>query len=112
VFNLNDELFVPSRKHTEDERNRLALTREEEGSNDPARGPIDLASGTVTIRSPRRDQDTAPQMPVGSRTPDGPADAPAAIGSGAEPAAPDSHAAAAPAADGPAVSVPRPGAGG
>jgi hypothetical protein len=53
MFNLMDELFVPSRKHTEDERNRLALTREDEGSSDPARGPIDLASGRVTVRPPR-----------------------------------------------------------
>jgi hypothetical protein len=50
MFNLIDELFVPSRKHTEDERNRLELTREDEGSSDPARGPIDLESGAVIVR--------------------------------------------------------------
>ncbi|MEE4543901.1 DUF6191 domain-containing protein [Streptomyces sp. V4-01] len=99
MFNLIDELFVPGRKHTEDERNRLALTREEEGSNDPARGPIDLASGTVTIRPPRRDQDAAPGA-AGSATPDGPAAAPGAVGPGAEPTA----------SGGTAASVPRPGA--
>ena len=53
MFNLIDELFVPGRKHTEDERNRLALTREDEGTGDPGRGPIDLDSGAVTIRPPR-----------------------------------------------------------
>ncbi len=53
MFNFMDELFAPGRKHTEDERNRLELTREDEGSSDPARGPIDLASGTVTVRTPR-----------------------------------------------------------
>ena len=59
MFNLMDELFVPGRKHTEDERNRLALTREDEGSSDPARGPIDFASGTVTVRPPRKAQEPA-----------------------------------------------------
>lgn len=59
MFNLFDELFMPGRKHTEDERNRLALTREDEGSSDPARGPIDLASGTVTVRPPRRSEETS-----------------------------------------------------
>ncbi len=57
MFNLFDELFAPGRKHTEDERNRLELTREDEGSSDPARGPIDLASGTVTVRAPRRSEE-------------------------------------------------------
>lgn len=60
MFNLMDELFVPGRKHAEDERNRLELTREDEGSSDPARGPIDLASGTVTVRPPRRPAQTPP----------------------------------------------------
>jgi hypothetical protein len=52
VFNLMEQLFAPGRKHTDDERQRLELTREDLGDNDPARGPIDLASGTVTIRAP------------------------------------------------------------
>jgi hypothetical protein len=50
MFNFIDELFVPGRKHTEDERNRLELSREDEGSSDPARGPIDLESGAVIVR--------------------------------------------------------------
>lgn len=51
------ELFAPGRKHTDDERQRLELTREDLGDSDPARGPIDLASGTVTIRTPPRAPD-------------------------------------------------------
>jgi hypothetical protein len=61
MFNLIDEFFVPSRRHTEDERNRLELSRDDEGSSDPARGAIDLDSGAVVIRSPRRsDADAGP----------------------------------------------------
>jgi hypothetical protein len=53
MFGFVEELFAPGRKHTEDERNRLELTREEAGDSDPGRGPIDLDSGTVVIRAPR-----------------------------------------------------------
>ncbi|MFE5483551.1 DUF6191 domain-containing protein [Streptomyces sp. NPDC056527] len=52
MFNLAEELFAPGRKHTEDERQRLALTREDQGDGDPGEGPIDLTSGRVTIRVP------------------------------------------------------------
>ncbi|MFF5936841.1 DUF6191 domain-containing protein [Streptomyces sp. NPDC012508] len=52
MFNLMEELFAPSQKHTDDERQRLELTREDRGDADPGRGPIDLASGAVTIRVP------------------------------------------------------------
>jgi len=51
MFNLVEELFNPGRRHTNDERRRLENTRVEEGSNDPGRGPIDLASGRVLIRT-------------------------------------------------------------
>ncbi|MFG1809732.1 DUF6191 domain-containing protein [Streptomyces sp. NPDC049040] len=71
MFNLFEELFTPSRKHTEDERNRLALTREDEGSSDPARGPIDLASGMVTVRPPRKSEEGS----AGSAEPGEPAEA-------------------------------------
>jgi hypothetical protein len=54
MFNLLDELFVPGRRHTEDERNRLELSRDDEGSSDPARGAIDLDSGSVVVRPPHR----------------------------------------------------------
>lgn len=48
------ELFAPGRRHTEDELRRQALTREDPGDADPSRGPVDLTSGRVTIRVPRR----------------------------------------------------------
>ncbi|MDJ0341404.1 DUF6191 domain-containing protein [Streptomyces sp. H10-C2] len=53
MFNPIDDLFAPGRKHTEDERNRLELTREDAGDNDPGRGSIDLESGKVVIRTER-----------------------------------------------------------
>ncbi|MFE7443269.1 DUF6191 domain-containing protein [Streptomyces chartreusis] len=52
MFNAFEELFAPGRKHTRDEQNRLELTREDVGDNDPGRGPIDLASGKVVVRPP------------------------------------------------------------
>ncbi|MFJ1579568.1 DUF6191 domain-containing protein [Streptomyces sp. NPDC088182] len=52
MFNLIEELFAPGRKHTDEERKRLELTRVDVDDNDPGRGPIDLASGKVTIRPP------------------------------------------------------------
>ncbi len=53
MFNVIEELFAPGREHTEEEQNRLELTREDVGDSDPARGPIDLDSGQVVIR-PRK----------------------------------------------------------
>ncbi|WP_431042011.1 DUF6191 domain-containing protein [Streptomyces sp. P1-3] len=50
MFNPIEELFAPGRKHTDDERNRLELTREDQGDGDPGRGPVDLDSGCVVIR--------------------------------------------------------------
>ncbi|MFJ6213124.1 DUF6191 domain-containing protein [Streptomyces sp. NPDC092296] len=47
-----EELFAPGRKHQEDERNRLLVTRDDEGDAAPGRGPIDLASGQVVVRRP------------------------------------------------------------
>ncbi|MFJ7151659.1 DUF6191 domain-containing protein [Streptomyces sp. NPDC100445] len=52
MFDAFDDLFAPGRRHTRDEQNRLALTREDVGDADPVRGPIDLASGKVRIRLP------------------------------------------------------------
>ncbi|WP_306328308.1 DUF6191 domain-containing protein [Streptomyces venezuelae] len=54
MFDPLAELFAPGRRHTEEELRRQALTREDPGDADPARGPIDLTSGRVTIRTPRR----------------------------------------------------------
>ncbi|MFE6909182.1 DUF6191 domain-containing protein [Streptomyces erythrochromogenes] len=50
VFNMIEELFNPGRKHTNDEKKRLELSRTDVGDNDPGRGPIDLDSGKVLIR--------------------------------------------------------------
>lgn len=57
MFNLIEELFAPGRKHTGEERKRLELTRVDVDDNDPGRGPIDLASGKVTIRLPARPEE-------------------------------------------------------
>ncbi|MEV4424433.1 DUF6191 domain-containing protein [Streptomyces sp. NPDC053792] len=53
MFGGLDEFFAPGRRHTEEEKRRQALTREDPGDADPASGPIDLRSGRVTIRIPR-----------------------------------------------------------
>ncbi|MEU8521607.1 DUF6191 domain-containing protein [Streptomyces sp. NPDC048577] len=52
MFNLVEELFAPGRRHIDEERRRIALTREDLGDGDPSQGPIDLTSGRVTIRVP------------------------------------------------------------
>ncbi|MGH4034395.1 DUF6191 domain-containing protein [Actinomycetota bacterium Odt1-20B] len=57
MFNAFEELFAPGRKHTEDEQNRLELTREDPGDNDPGRGPIDLSSGKVIVRPPAKGEE-------------------------------------------------------
>ncbi|MEU4615725.1 DUF6191 domain-containing protein [Streptomyces umbrinus] len=52
-----DELFAPGRKHTDEERKRLELTRVDLNDGDPGRGPIDLASGKVVVRLPTQTGD-------------------------------------------------------
>ncbi|MER5180002.1 DUF6191 domain-containing protein [Streptomyces sp. NPDC002896] len=52
MFNAFEELFAPGGKHTQDEQNRLELTRQDTGDGDPGRGPIDLTSGKVVVRLP------------------------------------------------------------
>lgn len=54
------DMFLPSRRHVEDERNRLEWTRDEEGEGDPHRGPIDLDSGVVSIKAPGAGPAAAP----------------------------------------------------
>ncbi|MFD9797178.1 DUF6191 domain-containing protein [Streptomyces sp. NPDC059070] len=71
-----NEIFAPGKRHEEEERRRLEITLDEVGDADPGRGPIDLASGTVTIRVPPRE--AAPQAP-----PDADPDAPAQDGEAA-----------------------------
>ncbi|MGW2030930.1 DUF6191 domain-containing protein [Streptomyces sp. NPDC001356] len=66
MFNAFEELFAPGRKHTRDEQNRLELTREDVGDNDPVRGPIDLTSGKAVIRLPERAAaEPEPEAPTG-----------------------------------------------
>ncbi|MER7623989.1 DUF6191 domain-containing protein [Streptomyces sp. NPDC126503] len=43
-------MFAPGRERAEDEQRRPAPTREGVEGADPARGPMDLASGRVTRR--------------------------------------------------------------
>ena len=76
MFNMFEELFSPGRKHTNDERKRLELSRVDLNDGDPARGPIALTSGKVVVRPPS--QEAAPETPA----PDEPTaqDAPAAKG--------------------------------
>ena len=50
AFGAFEELFVPGARHRDEERNRLALTREQDGEGEPHRGPIDLERGAVVIR--------------------------------------------------------------
>ncbi|MEU2739460.1 DUF6191 domain-containing protein [Streptomyces sp. NPDC007095] len=57
MFNMFEELFAPGRKHTNDERKRLELSRVDLNDGDPGRGPIDLASGKVVVRLPRQERD-------------------------------------------------------
>ncbi|WP_335341863.1 DUF6191 domain-containing protein [Streptomyces sp. CB03578] len=45
-----EELFNPGRKHTDEEKKRLELSRIDVNDGDPGRGPIDLESGKVLIR--------------------------------------------------------------
>ncbi|MFC8225688.1 DUF6191 domain-containing protein [Streptomyces sp. NPDC057287] len=55
MFNFFEELFAPGRKHAAEEQKRLELSRVDLGIGDPARGPIDLTSGKVTLHRPARE---------------------------------------------------------
>ncbi|MFI2644913.1 DUF6191 domain-containing protein [Streptomyces sp. NPDC018610] len=72
MFNVFEELFAPGRKHTRDEQKRLELTREDVGDGDPGRGPVDLASGKVVVRLPKRAPEAA--GPDGDTASDGEAE--------------------------------------
>ncbi|WP_078651676.1 DUF6191 domain-containing protein [Streptomyces xylophagus] len=72
MFNMFEELFSPGRKHTQDEANRLELTRVDVADGDPGRGPIDLESGKVVVRLPDPAADasaTSPEAPESGRPP-------------------------------------------
>ncbi|MGP4045211.1 DUF6191 domain-containing protein [Streptomyces sp. 2A115] len=65
MFNMIEELFAPGRKHTEEERKRLELTRVDLNDGDPGRGPIDLASGKVVVRLPAQPEaEPDPEAPA------------------------------------------------
>ncbi|WP_326699982.1 DUF6191 domain-containing protein [Streptomyces sp. NBC_01754] len=76
MFDFFSELFAPGRRHAAEERKRLDLSREDLGVGDPARGPIDLSSGKVTLRRPGRartgDAAGGPDGPERTDGPDGP----------------------------------------
>ncbi|MFG3588312.1 DUF6191 domain-containing protein [Streptomyces sp. NPDC047990] len=67
-----DEIFAPGRKHTEDERKRLELTRVDLNDGDPGRGPIDLSSGKVVVRPPERERGGTPGPTEPASAPDRP----------------------------------------
>ncbi|WP_063991944.1 MULTISPECIES: DUF6191 domain-containing protein [unclassified Streptomyces] len=88
MFGGLDEFFAPGRRHTEEELRRQALTREDPGDADPSRGPIDLRSGRVTIRTARpvpADGTTADGTTAEEAAADGPDDEAAADGPVEEP---------------------------
>ncbi|MET4641785.1 hypothetical protein ABID95_001506 [Streptomyces atratus] len=72
VFNFFEELFAPGRKHAAEEQKRLELSRVDLGVGDPGRGPIDLASGKVTVRLPEPEDEDAGGD--GNEEPDGDGD--------------------------------------
>lgn len=49
-----DELFNPSARFREEEREKNEWMRDDEGEGDPHRGPIDLDSGVVRFAVPQR----------------------------------------------------------
>ncbi|MGX1851197.1 DUF6191 domain-containing protein [Streptomyces sp. NBC_01456] len=65
MFNVVEELFAPGRQHTEDERQKMTLVVDDVGDADPSKGPIDLSSGTVVVKAPQQQQDTADQGQAG-----------------------------------------------
>ncbi|MFF4494693.1 DUF6191 domain-containing protein [Streptomyces sp. NPDC001546] len=70
VFNMIEELFSPGRRHTEEEKKRLELSRTDVGDGDPGRDPIDLDSGTVLIRpaaSPQPEGEDGPEGDAAER---------------------------------------------
>ncbi|MFD3928031.1 DUF6191 domain-containing protein [Streptomyces sp. NPDC058614] len=70
-----EELFAPGRKHTNDERKRLELSRVDLNDGDPGRGPIDLSSGKVVVRPPGHGR-TNPPSPAARAEAEGVAEEP------------------------------------
>lgn len=63
MFNMIEALFAPGRRHTDEERRRLELTRVDLNDGDPGRGPIDLESGKVVVRVPEQPEPAATNAP-------------------------------------------------
>ncbi|ANW17935.1 hypothetical protein I3J09_06790 [Streptomyces clavuligerus] len=61
MFQTFDEFFVPGTRHLTEERNRLELTREDAGTGDPCRGPVDLGSGLVLVRRAEEPHEGPPE---------------------------------------------------
>lgn len=74
MFNFFEELFAPGRKHAAEEQKRLELSRVDLGVGDPGRGPIDLASGKVTVRLPEPEDEDEDAGGDGNEEPDGDGD--------------------------------------
>jgi hypothetical protein len=72
VFNFFEELFAPGRKHAAEEQKRLELSRVDLGVGDPGRGPIDLASGKVTVRLPEPEDEDGDEDGDDDAAEDGP----------------------------------------
>lgn len=72
MFNFFEELFAPGRKHAAEEQKRLELTRVDLGVGDPGRGPIDLASGKVTVRLPEPEDEDGDEDGDDDAAEDGP----------------------------------------
>ncbi|MEU8786917.1 DUF6191 domain-containing protein [Streptomyces sp. NPDC048637] len=72
MFNIAEELFAPGRKHTDEERQKMSLVVDDVGDGDPGKGPIDLSSGTVVVRTapPRPDETPRSQAPNPDPDPD------------------------------------------
>ncbi|WP_234477550.1 DUF6191 domain-containing protein [Streptomyces sp. MBT65] len=106
-----EELFSPGRKHTQDEANRLELTRVDVADGDPGRGPIDLESGKVVVRLPEAEAEAEAEADAGPDV-DARSDADADAGAGAAArAGADADSAPDPAADPPATSPEAPESG-
>jgi hypothetical protein len=65
-----DELFNPSARFRDEERNRNEWMRDDEGEGDPHRGPIDLDSGVVRIAPPARSEAGGEAAPEGAEAAD------------------------------------------
>ncbi|MEV7542144.1 DUF6191 domain-containing protein [Streptomyces sp. NPDC089915] len=75
-----EELFNPGRRHTDEEKKRLELSRTDVGDGDPGRGPIDLDSGSVLIRPAAGRPPEADGTAVGADAPAAPDEEGAADG--------------------------------